>query len=339
MKPTDFATHLTAFLTDYLAGQRNLSPNTIKSYRDTFVLFLRYCRDKRKWYPERIILKRIDHDLLLSFLEYLENERQSSFRTRNQRLAAFHSFFRYLQVEAPECMMQCQKILAIPFQRVARPVLQYLAPDDLAAILALPDLSTKSGKRDAVLLSLLYDSGARVQELIDLCVQDVRLEAPAYVRLTGKGRKTRLVPLMQAMVQLISGYLHEQKLLAPEFGHRALFTNRFGQKLSRSGVRYILLKYVEQARANVPDLNSPISPHSLRHTKAMHLLEAGNPLVVIRDFLGHADITTTEIYARANMDMKRKALEKAHSLSPKDASPVTPLWLKDGKLLQWLQEL
>lgn len=339
MKPTDFANHLTAFLTDYLAGQRNLSPNTIKSYRDTFVLFLRYCRDKRGWHPERIMLKRIDQSLVLSFLEYLENERQSSSRTRNQRLAALHSFFRYLQVEAPECMMQYQQILAIPFQRVKRPVMQYLAPDDLAVILSLPDLTRKSGRRDAVLLGLLYDSGARVQELIDICVQDIRLEPPEYVRLTGKGKKKRLVPLMHATVQLISEYLREHNLLSPESGHRLLFTNRFGQKLSRSGVRYILLKYVKQAREKVHCLNSQISPHTLRHTKAMHLLESGNPPVVIRDFLGHVDISTTEVYARANMEMKRKALKKADNLSPKMDLPATPFWQNDRKLLQWLQEL
>jgi site-specific recombinase XerD len=197
-------------------------------------------------------------------------------------------------------------------------------------------LATVKGRRDAVLLSLLYDSGARAQELADLSVRDVRLESPAQVRITGKGEKRRTVPLMQSIVELLRDYLREQRLTDPQDGDKPLFRNRYGRHLSRSGIRYILEKYVEKTRLNRRTGLPKVSPHTLRHTKAMHLLQSGNPLVVIRDFLGHADVKSTEIYARADMDMKRRALEKASDKSP---TPEVPFWNKDQDLLQWLRSL
>jgi integrase/recombinase XerD len=180
MKPTDFSAHLTNFLTHYLAAQRNLSPNTIMAYRDVFTLLLRFCRDVQGVALERLRLEQIDVSLVETFLDYLERERKSSPRTRNHRLAALHAFFRYVQAEEPARMLQCQKILAIPLRRHARPTVAYLSKEELADILAQPDLRTPGGRRDAVLLSVLYDTGARVQELIDLSGGDVRLDTPAY---------------------------------------------------------------------------------------------------------------------------------------------------------------
>lgn len=338
MKPTDFAHCLTGFLTEYLPAQRDFSPNTIKAYRDAFVLFLRYCRDKRGWPPDKLHLKQIDSSVIIDFLQFLVVERKCSKRTRNQRLAALHSFFRYVQTEVPDCMLQCQRIIAIPFYRHESPVLRYLESDELASILSQPDLNTRSGRRDAVLLVLLYDSGARVQELIDLRIRDIRLDTPPHVCLTGKGGKSRIVPLMKNTVELLSDYMRELNLPAPHRNDMPLFTNRFGNRLSRSGIRYILLKYVKQAKSACPSLNIHVSPHTLRHTKAMHLLIAGNPTVIIRDFLGHADIKTTGIYARANLEMKRKALEKAENPSGKPIK-FNPIWKKDKNLFEWLQSL
>jgi len=203
MKPTDFSVHVTSFLTHYLAAQRNVSPNTIKAYRDVFTLLLRFCRDVQEIAPERLRLEQIDVSLVEAFLDYLERERKSSPRTRNHRLAALHAFFRYVQAEEPARMHQCQKILAIPQRRHARPTVAYLSKEELAEILAQPDLRTPDGQRDAVLLSVLYDVGARVQELVDLSVGDVRLDPPAQLRLLGKGRKMRAVPLMGNTVQLL----------------------------------------------------------------------------------------------------------------------------------------
>jgi len=176
-----------------------------------------------------------------------------------------------------------------------------------------------------------------VQELIDLSVRDVRLESPAQVRLTGKGRKTRVVPLMNSTVALLRDYLCEQGLIGPEPFDKLLFRNRFGGRLSRSGIRYLVEKYVQKASISQPAIPLPkVSPHTFRHSKAMHLLQTDNPLVVIRDFLGHTDIKSTEIYARANLDMKRRALDKASTKSP---TPAIPSWQKDKGLLDWLTSL
>jgi integrase/recombinase XerD len=338
MKEADFSLHLTMFLTDYLPGRRNASPNTIKAYRDAFVLFLRFCRDAHNWAPEKLRLHRIDEAIVLEFLEYVERQRRCSTRTRNQRLTALHSFFRYVQTEAPECLLQCQRILAIPFHRPERKPVVYFTPDETASLLALPDPKKPLGRRDVVLLSLLYDSAARVQELIDLKPCDLRLDSPAYVQLSGKGRKERIVPLMSNTTGLLRRHLKERGLVAEHCRDRPLFTNRVGNKLTRSGVRYIVLKYVQEAGIRRPGRPVSISPHTLRHTKAMHLLMAGTPLPIIRDFLGHEDISTTGIYARANIEMKREALEKAEQLSP-GLPPTMATWQRDNDLLDWLRGL
>jgi integrase/recombinase XerD len=336
MKPTNFAKTLSQFLGQFLPAQRGLSPNTVRSYRDTFMLLLQYCRDVRGIAPERLQLEQMVPDLVSEFLKYLQQERQCGANTCNQRLAALHAFFRYVQTEEPEALLQCQRILSIPFQRYTQPIVSYLPAEDLKALLAQPDLSISSGRRDAVLLSLLYDTGARVQELIDLSVRDIRLETPAQVKLLGKGRKMRAVPLMEPTVRLLQEYLKEQQLNQPERADNPVFPNRFGTRMSRAGVRYILQKYALLAKATHPQLQETISPHVLRHSKAMHLLQAGVPLVLIRNLLGHADIRTTEVYAKADLKMKRQALEKAP-----DGTPTIPphSWQNNKGLLDWLKSL
>jgi site-specific recombinase XerD len=267
MKPTDFSIHVTSFLTHHLAAQRNLSSNTIKAYRDVFTLFLRFCRDVQGIAPERLRLEQIDVSLVESFLDHLETERKSSPRTRNHRLATLHAFFRYVQAEEPAHIFQCQKILAIPLRRHAHGTVAYLSKEELAEILAQPDLRTREGRRDAVLLSVLYDTGARVQELIDFSVGDVRLDPPPQLRLLGKGRKVRAVPLMDNTVQLLRDHLLENHLDRPEHVDKPLFQNARNQRLSRSGIRYILQKYLVRARSKLPTLNRTVSPHTLRHAK------------------------------------------------------------------------
>jgi integrase/recombinase XerD len=336
MKPTDFSVHVTNFLTHHLAAQRNLSPNTIKAYRDVFILLLRFCRDVRDIALERLSLAQIDASLVEAFLDHLANDRHAAIRTQNHRLAALHAFFRYVQSEVPERLLQSQQILAIPLRRHARSNVGYLSKEYLAQILAQPDLHTHVGRRDAVLLSVLYDTGARVQELIDLNAGDVRLDPPPQVRLMGKGRKMRAVPLMDATVQLLRNHRRENGLDCPEHADKPLFQNRQGGRLSRAGVRYLLQKYVQPVRRDHPGFTQPVSPHSLRHTKGMHLLQSGVPLEIIRDFLGHVDVKTTEIYARANLEMKRKALEKVTDVTP---LPKIPSWKQNKTLLEWLHSL
>lgn len=336
MKPTDFAVCLARFFSDHLALQRNASPNTIRAYRDAFTLLLRYCRDHAGRDPERISLEQIDSAVVKDFLQHLER-RGCSPRTRNQRLSAIHAFYRYLQVERPEFILQCQRILAIPMQRQPREPIPYLSPDDLAAVLSSPDLGTQDGRRDAVLLTLLYDTGARVQELIDLSVRDVRLDTPAQVRLTGKGRKTRAVPLMDGTAALLRRYMCEHRLDSPERADHPLFWNRRRERLTRSGIRYILRKHAESARLSRPTLPRRVSPHMLRHSKAMHLIQAGNDIVVIQAVLGHADIKTSAIYARANLEMTREALRKTDGNGP--SKPTMPPWQCNPGLMEWLQAL
>ena len=335
-KPTDFSVHLTGFLTHHLAAQRNLSPNTIRAYRDAFTLFLRFCRDQRGVALERLSLQQIDVALVEAFLDHLEDHRHVSIRTRNHRLAALHSFFRYVQSEVPDHLLQCQRILAIPLRRQPRMLVGYLSKEHLAEILAQPDLRSRAGRRDAVLLSVLYDTGARVQELIDMTVGDVRLNPPAQVRLLGKGRKMRAVPLMGPTAQLLGDHLRENGLDKPEKSEEPVFQNQQGRRLSRWGVRYILDKHVQAVRDANPGFTQAVSPHTVRHTKGMHLLQAGVSLEIIRDVLGHEAIVTTQIYARANLEMKRKALEKVAGPS---AFPDIPSWKQDRSLLDWLHAL
>jgi len=336
MKPTDFAIRLTSFLGEYLSTQKNVSPNTIKAYRDAFTLLLRYCRDHLAVSPETLTLDTLNAPLVLSFLNHMENEGNCSIRTRNHRLSVLHAFFRYLQTEEPGRIAQCQQILAIPLKRCARTTVHYLTTEELAEILDKPNLATIWGRRDAALLSLLYDTGARVQELVDLSVRDVRLNSPAQICLTGKGRKSRVVPLMSDTVNLLAQYMSEHRLDRPECIDSPLFFNRRGEHLSRSGVRYLLEKYTTDARKTRPGLLKNISPHTMRHSKAMHLLQTGNPATVIQSILGHADIRSTDIYARADIEMKRHALQKAAKMAP---SVKLPSWRDNKGLMEWLSSL
>jgi integrase/recombinase XerD len=336
MKPTDFAKHLTEFLSVYLPSQKNVSKNTIYSYRDTFKLLIRYCQGKESIPAERISMDILSSKLIISFLEWLENERKCSTSSRNQRLAAIHSFFRYVQSEEPSGMFHFQKIIAIPIKKAKKTVVEHLTPEAIKLLLEQPDKHTPKGRRDLTLMSILYDTGARVQELIDIRVCDVILENPAVIVLTGKGNKTRRVPIMKNAVLLLQNYLAENKLNKPWKNEYPLFTNSQNHKLTKEGVAYIVAKYVESARKTSPIVPSEVKVHMFRHSKAMHLLQAGVNLIYIRDFLGHVDLKTTEIYARTDTETKRKAIENAY---PDLIDSNLPDWSKDQALLSWLSEL
>ncbi|WP_373230615.1 site-specific integrase [Cohnella sp.] len=334
VKPTDFAYSLTKYLSEYLPGQQGLSSNTILSYRDTFSLLLKYCKTEINRPVERLEFKSFDRALIENFLVWLAESRGNSIATRNQRLAALHAFFRYVQDEKPEHLLLCQSILSIPFKRKPKATVSYLSSDGIKLILSKPDVTSFSGRRDLVLLSLLYDTGARVQEIADITVRDVRLVNPATIRLVGKGNKARIVPLMSATADMLKKHIEEKHFGSVTMHDCPLFCNRNKQKLTRAGITYILNKYVELARLEQPEqLPDNITPHCFRHSKAMHLLQAGVNLVYIRDLLGHVDISTTEIYARADAEAKRKALENVHEKPKNDF----PSWSEDSTLLGWLQ--
>lgn len=329
-RSTDFAYYLSEFLTEHLAGTRNLSANTIKSYRDTYVLLLEYMEINLNKKVERIMIKDIKKDVIDGFLMWLEKDRNNSINTRNQRLAAIHALTRYLQGQKPEYMFECQRILSIPVKRYQKPVVDYLQVDEIKNLLSKPDTSNRNGRRDLLILSLLYDSGARVQELADLTIRDIRLDAPALAVLTGKGNKTRHVPLMNKTVELLKLYLQEQKLTGMDNLNHPLLYNHQRKKLTRQGIAYILKKYATECEID------KISPHIIRHTRAMHLTEADINPIYIRDFLGHTDLKVTEVYSKTSIKMKKKALEKMNSeMIPEK----TDDWNNDDDLMDWLNSL
>src|SRR5882757_3997073 len=258
---TDFAVCLQRFLTSHLAGLRGCSPNTVASYRDTFKLLIVFFRDGKSIPPEKLTLDYIDDAAITEFLNWLETSRHNSTSTRNQRLAAIASFYRWLQSQDPTLLACCQDILAIPAKKQIQPAVHHLTVEQTRRLLASPDRSTRHGRRDATLLATLYDTGARVQELADLTVRDIRLQPPALAVLTGKGRKTRHVPLGDNTAALLSAYLAEHGLDEPGHDDHPLFTNQHHDKLSRGGIAWIISKY--QAHADDPELASAnLSPHT-----------------------------------------------------------------------------
>ena len=304
----DFSFYIAKFFTDYLPKHRNVSKNTIALYRDCFVLFLQFCDKEKSINVDTISFKDISRNLILDFLSWLENERKNSIQTRNQRLAAWKSFCKYLQFEEPQYFELCNNIRDIEPKKYTKNTLEYLSIEAIKILLKQPDMSVKQEFRDLVLLSLLYDSGARVQELIDLRVSNLTLEGNSKVVITGKGNKTRIVPINKEVSKMLKQYIKQFELKDTDI----LFTNKYGNQLTRKGICYILNKYIEKAKINNPQyFKAKISPHGIRHSKAMQLLENGVNLIYIRDFLGHAHMVTTEIYAVANPEIRRQQIESA----------------------------
>ncbi|HEY9062303.1 MAG TPA: site-specific integrase [Pseudobacteroides sp.] len=295
MKPTDFATHLTEFLSTYLPQQKNASRNTISSYRDTFKLLIYYCQEQRNIPVEKLNMGMLTHGMIIDFLEWLERDRKCSIATRNQRLAAIHSFFRYAQYEEPSGILHFQKVIALPVKKASKPSVPHLTPEAMKLLLSQPDKTTAKGRRDLTMLSVLYDSGCRVQELADLRVRDAVLDNPAVLILTGKGNKVRRVPLMKNTLTLLEHYIRENFLDKPWKADYPLFINKQHNKLTKEGIAYIISQYVVSARKTSTSVPKKVMPHMFRHSKAMHLLQTGVSLIYIRDFLGHEDIKTTEI--------------------------------------------
>jgi len=335
MEPTDFAKFLSEFLSRYLPGEKGVSQNTILSYRDTFVIFLEYMQKVNRIIASKLTTDLISKEIVVNFLDWIQLTRKCGDSTRNSRLAAMHSFFRFMQYRNPENMHEWQRILSIGFKKVNTEAISYLTLDGIKLLLQEPDQSTKRGRRDLALLSFMYDSAARVQEVLDLTPIMLRLESPFTVRLVGKGNKSRIVPLMKSQINHLHNYMIENMLLEPSMKMHPLFFNSRRQKLTRSGVNYLLRKYANKARLKEPKvIPERISCHTLRHSKAMHLLQAGVNLVYIRDILGHSSVTVTETYARADSQQKREALEKAYV---EVVSQAAPSWMKDNDLLSWLK--
>lgn len=336
-KSKDFAYHLTKYFKNYMPGTLGLKEKSIKSYQMAFLVFFRFMKNEKGVTPDKMTLDTFSLELLQEYLDSLE-AMGNSIATRNHRLTVLRSFFKYIQLVEPKEILLMQQLLALKRKKQPKPNVQYLTTEGIKLLLHAPTPTTKQGYRDMLLLTTLYESGARVSELTGIMLNDIRLEYPAVITLHGKNSKSRIVPISQDVAILIRNYLDKEKLIDAKFGNKLLFTNRSGEMLTGAGITYILTKYTKQLRVEYPTLiPEKLSPHCIRHSKAMHLLEAGVDLIYIRDILGHEHIKTTEIYAKTDTLQKRKAIENAYSDFPDD-SGFSGDWNDDVELMEWMKD-
>lgn len=338
-KTTDFAKHIEYFLLKYLPYERNLSPATVKSYRDVLVQFIIFMEKSKSVKANNLTLKQLNRANVQDFVSHMRDVGCKP-STCNHRLVVIWSLVKYLQFSEIQLMQQWQQVLSINKMKEEEPSVGYLSVDAIGTLLATPNRMTRSGRRHALILSLMYDLGARVQEIADLKVSDIRLyDNEVTVHVKGKGNKGRVVPLMGESIDTIRQYLKEWGLAEPDKADHPLFFNARGSKLTRSGIAHILNTYVEICRREKPMLFlESVSCHTLRHSKAMHLLQAGVNLIYIRDLLGHSSVKTTEIYARVGSSFKNEALKKAYRGTTVETG-ITPMWLDNPDLLDKLRNL
>lgn len=328
---TNFAGLVEAFFTDRLMQQRKASSNTIASYRDSFCLLFKFAQQRLNKAPSMLSIDNLDAPFIGTFLHHLEKDRGNSARSRNARLAAIHSFFKYVALQDPSHSAVIQRVLAIPTKRYDRKPIDFLTQPEIDALLAAPDQSTWAGRRDRTLLLLAIQTGLRVSELIGLICQDIVLDSGAHVRCEGKGRKERCTPLRKDSAAVLRSWMRERHGQP----HDPLFPNARGGFLSRDGVEYLLTKHVAVARKKCQSLTKKrVSPHVLRHTAAMDLLQHGVDRSVIALWLGHESPETTQVYVQADLEMKEKALAKT---TPLDVQPGR--YQPDDQTLTFLKSL
>ena len=339
-QPAALGRCLVRFFQNYLPTLRGMSLNTIRSYRDAMVLLLQFVAKDTGRPIEALEIKDFTADLVGRFLMFLETERRNSIVSRNARLAAIHTFARFLIAECPEHMEGLQQVLGLPFKRGAREAtIEYLEKGEIEAVLTSIDRSTPLGQRDYAMFSLMFNTGARVQEILSLQVRDFRLEPPYQVRLLGKGNKVRLCPIWPRTAKLLEALIKKQYAAVQNPAGQPVFVNRQGAALTRFGVRYLLRKYVAAGAKGSPALaGKSIHPHSLRHTTAICLLKAGVDFATISQWLGHSNLNTTMRYARADIDLKREALAQVfpEALAPPKGGAFV---FHDSDITGWLRRL
>ena len=331
MTATDFAVLITKFLTEYLPLHRNCSKNTISSYKDSLKLFIFFLRDDKSMNINKFKMHQINRELILEFIEWLEN-RGNSPVTINHRLAGIKSFINFAQYESVENLAYLQSVLSVKSLKTTTRQVDYLTEEQMNKLINLPPTDTFTGLRHRIIMCLLYDTGARVQELCDLKIEDINLGNNPTVKLHGKGSKIRIVPISKNMNQILEVYI--SKFFSDiKLKNEYLIKNKNNQQMSRDGIEYIVQKYATILKNNDPSFPSKVHPHMFRHSKAMHMLAVDIPIVYIRDFLGHEDISTTMIYARAD---SRKKNEAINNLAPKLIEENYVDWNKDKDLLDFL---
>ena len=330
--PNELAVCVRDFFADFLPSVRSLSPHTIASYRDSLVLLLRFVADQQGRNVSALNFEDIGAPQLLAFLAHLESKRHNTATTRNVRLSAFHSFFRYVATRHPDRLEQCQRILAIPFKRARQRTIEYLEYEEIQHVLSAVDQSTNDGRRDYALLAIMFNTGARVQEILDLRARDLQLTKPFQVRLLGKGRKERCCPLWPQTARLLRSFAKELQL--DLHSDKRVFLNHRGEPLTRFGIRYLLRKYQHRAQVHAGLRGKRLHPHSLRHSTAVALLKAGVDLSTISQWLGHASPNTTNKYATIDLEMKRAALAKVKPLRGQRSAA----W-RSRSILDWLEGL
>lgn len=337
MNRTDFAIYLNKYLTDYMVNDRGSSNRTIDSYRYAFIDLLEYYSEEKNIAADKVALSDLTYDNISEFLGWLQDHLNNSISTRNQKQAAINSFIRYLTYSKPEYMPEYQRILGIPIKKVPQKEISYLKEDGIKLLMEQVSLNHINGFRDYIILMMLYTTGMRVSELINLKVKDISLASPYTVLVHGKGQKSRFIPLNSVLIPIIKQYIKEMHYDIPSHMDDWLFINHMKTQFTRQGICYIVTKYANAARKIKPDLiPGDISPHKLRHSTAMGLVASGVDLIYIRDLLGHVSVRTTERYARADAKLKREAIEAASKeIVPKEE----PQWDNNVSLKNWLKDL
>lgn len=322
------------FFRVHLIGRRDVSPNTVSAYRDALRMLLSFAASRIHQNAVEITLDDLGRETVLAFLDHLEQDRSNSASTRNARLAAVHSFFQFVAQEDATSVDVCQRVLLIPFKRTPAHMVTCLDREDIEHILGLVDRGDPAGRRDAALLHFLYNTGARAQEVVDLRLPAVRLPIPAQVRILGKGRKERLCPLWPETASLLKDMLQDRGVEPHE--DVPLFLSAVGRPLSRFGLRHIVRTRVEMAARTRPSLTAKrVTPHTFRHSTALHLIQSGVEINVVRSWLGHASIETTHAYIEIDMQMKTEALKACGTLK---AGKGRPRWNRPD-ILAWLEKL
>jgi site-specific recombinase XerD len=337
MPNTDLGKPIRDFFEQHLIAQRGLSGHTVLAYRDALKLFLEFAARDRHKACTALTVEDLTADTLRRFLADLETTRHNAVPTRNLRLAAIHAFFQYLATTDPRHLHHCQSILGVPFKRQAHRVPEYLERQEVQAFFTHLDGRTALGRRDEALLRLLYNTGMRAQELADLDVNHVRFSRPYSVRIRGKGRRERTCPLWPETISALKRYLEPRSV---SFNDAVpLFLNAEGNRFTRFGLRHLIARRAAEAAQSCPSLlGRRITPHTWRHTTALHLLQSGVDLTMIRSWLGHASIQTTSNYVEIDLEMKRKTLKSCEKLLPK-APKRGAAWRRNDDLISWLSKL